>query len=41
MSMIKAKYMVEAEAANEALWVTGLVRELGIQQGRVQVHCNN
>jgi hypothetical protein len=31
MSMTEAKYMVAAEAAKEALWLTRLVRELGIQ----------
>jgi hypothetical protein len=31
MSMTEAKYIVAAEAAKEALWLTRLVRELGIQ----------
>jgi hypothetical protein len=35
MSMTKAEYMATAKAAKEALWLTGLVRELGIQQVRV------
>ncbi|KAE8729714.1 3-ketoacyl-CoA synthase 11 [Hibiscus syriacus] len=30
-----------AEAAKEALWLTGLVKELGIQQGGVQLLCDN
>jgi hypothetical protein len=30
MSMTKAEYMVAAEATKEALWLTGLVKELGI-----------
>ena len=32
-------YMTIAEAAKEALWLAGLVKELGIQQGGVQLHC--
>jgi hypothetical protein len=30
MSTTKAEYMSTAEAAKEALWLTGLVKELGI-----------
>jgi hypothetical protein len=41
MSTTKAEYMVVAEAANEALWLKGLVNELGIQQGGVQLHCDS
>jgi hypothetical protein len=41
MSTIKVKYMVAAEAGKEALWLTRLVGELDIQQGRVQLHCNS
>jgi len=41
MSTTKAEYMVVAEAANEALWLKGLVKELGIQQGGVQLHCDS
>jgi hypothetical protein len=33
MSTTEAKYMAEAEAAKEAFSLTGLVKELGIQQG--------
>jgi hypothetical protein len=29
------------EAAKEALWLTGLVKELGIQQGGVSLHCDS
>ena len=32
--------MVVAEASKEALWLVGLVKELGIQQGGVQLHCD-
>jgi hypothetical protein len=30
MSTIEAKYMVAAEAAKEVLWLTRLVKELGV-----------
>ena len=33
--------MEVAEAAKEALWLAGLVKELGMQQGGVQLHCDN
>ena len=33
--------MTVAEAAKEALWLTGLVRELGVQQGGVRLHCDS
>jgi hypothetical protein len=32
--------MAAAEVAKEALWLRGLVMELGIQQGGVQQHCD-
>ena len=38
LSTIESEYMVVAEATKEALWFTGLVTELGIQQGGVQFH---
>jgi len=41
MSTTEVEYMTEAKAAKEALWLRGLVRELGIQQGGVQLHCDN
>ncbi|KAE8719481.1 putative ribonuclease H protein [Hibiscus syriacus] len=37
----KAEYMAVAEAAKETLWLTGLVKELGVQQGGVQLRCDN
>lgn len=40
MSTTEAEYMVVAEASKEALWLTGLVKELGIEQGGVQLHCD-
>ena len=33
--------MAVTEAAKEALWLKGLVKELGLNQGRVQMHCDN
>ena len=33
--------MVVAKVAKEALWLARLVKELGIQQGGVQLHCDN
>jgi hypothetical protein len=41
MPTTEAKYMAVAEAAKEALWLTGLVNELGIQQGGVSLHCDS
>ena len=41
MSATKAEYMAEAEVAKEALWLKGLVKELGLNQGGVQLHCDN
>ncbi|KAE8715006.1 hypothetical protein F3Y22_tig00110187pilonHSYRG00417 [Hibiscus syriacus] len=41
LSTTEAEYMAAAEAAKEALWLTGLVKELGVQQGGVQLLCDN
>lgn len=41
MSMTKIEYMAVPEAAKEALWLRGLVKELGVQQGGVQLHCDS
>ena len=41
MSTTEAEYMAVAEAAKEALWLKGLVKELGLNQGGVQLHCNS
>ena len=41
MSTTEAEYMAATEAAKEALWFTGLVRELGIQQVRVPLYCDS
>ncbi|KAL0326205.1 UNVERIFIED_CONTAM: Retrovirus-related Pol polyprotein from transposon TNT 1-94 [Sesamum radiatum] len=36
----KSLYMAVAEAAKEALWLSGLSKELGVEQGGVQLHCD-
>src|ERR1044072_1696408 len=41
MSTTEAEYMAVAEATKEALWLTGLVRELGVEQGGVRLHCDS
>ncbi|KAE8689071.1 hypothetical protein F3Y22_tig00110944pilonHSYRG00042 [Hibiscus syriacus] len=41
LSTTEAEYMAAAEATKEALWLTGLVKELGVQQGGVQLLCDN
>ena len=40
LSTTEAEYMAAAEAAKEALWVKGLVKELGVDQSGVQLHCD-
>uniref|UniRef100_A0A2N9EER7 CCHC-type domain-containing protein n=1 Tax=Fagus sylvatica TaxID=28930 RepID=A0A2N9EER7_FAGSY len=41
MSTTEAEYMAVAEAAKEALWLKGLVKELGLNQGGVHMHCDS
>jgi hypothetical protein len=41
MSTTEAEYMVVAEAAKEVLWLKGLVKELGLNQGGVKMHCDS
>jgi hypothetical protein len=41
MSITEARYMTLDEAAKEALWLTGLKKELGVEQGEVQSHCGS
>ena len=41
LSTTKSKYIAIIGATKESLWLTGLVKELGIQQGRVQLYCDN
>ena len=41
MSTTEAEYMSAAEATKEALWITELVRELGIQEVGVLLYCDS
>jgi hypothetical protein len=41
MSTTEAEYMAMAEASKEALWLKGLVKELGIQQVGVPLYCDS
>ena len=41
MSIIEAEYIATNEVAKEALWLKGLVKEHGLNQGRVQLHCDS
>ncbi|KAK4400677.1 Retrovirus-related Pol polyprotein from transposon TNT 1-94 [Sesamum angolense] len=35
------EYMAIDETAKEALWLSGLLKELGVEQGGVQLHCES
>jgi hypothetical protein len=41
MSTKKAEYMAITKSTKEALWLNRLVKELGLNQGRIQMHCDN
>ncbi|KAL6327885.1 hypothetical protein AAG906_027282 [Vitis piasezkii] len=41
LSTTESEYMAIAKAAKESLWLIGLVKELGIQQGGVQLYCDS
>ena len=41
MSTTEAEYLATAEATKEALWLTRLVKELGIQQVGVPLYCDS
>ncbi|CAA7028674.1 unnamed protein product [Microthlaspi erraticum] len=41
LSTTEAEYMALGEAAKEALWVQGIVTELGVEQGGVQLHSDS
>jgi hypothetical protein len=41
ISITEAEYMAVVEAPKEALWLAGLVKELGIQQGGVSLYCDS
>ena len=39
LSATEANYMATLEAAKETLWLTGLVKELGLDQEGLELHC--
>jgi hypothetical protein len=41
MSTIEAEYMLAAETAKEALWLTWLVKKLSIQPSGVPLYCDS
>ncbi|KAM1059151.1 hypothetical protein ACFX2B_023715 [Malus domestica] len=41
LSTIEAEYMAVAEALKKAIWIHGLIRDLGIDQKYVEVHCDS
>jgi len=41
LSTTEVEYIAIVEDAKEGLWLTGLVNELGVQQGGVQLHCDS
>ncbi|KAL0323637.1 UNVERIFIED_CONTAM: Retrovirus-related Pol polyprotein from transposon TNT 1-94 [Sesamum angustifolium] len=41
LSTIETEYMAVAEAAKEALWLSGLSKELGVEQCGVKLHCDS
>jgi len=41
VSTIEAEYMAVTEAVKEAIWLRGMVGDLGISQDSVEVHCDS
>ncbi|KAK4402906.1 Glutathione S-transferase U17 [Sesamum angolense] len=41
LSTTEAEHMAVAEDAKEALWLNRLAKELGVEQGGVQLHCDS
>lgn len=41
MSTIEAEYKIATEAIKEALWLKGLISELGVNQKTVKVYCDS
>nr|GEV14644.1 putative ribonuclease H-like domain-containing protein [Tanacetum cinerariifolium] len=41
LSTIEAEYMALTEAVKEAIWLRGLLEELGVELNRVTVNCDN
>lgn len=41
LSTTEAEYMAAVEATKEGIWLTGLVRELGMEQEGTVLHCDS
>ena len=41
LSTIKVDYIAVTEAVKEAIWMRGLLEELGVTQSKVVVYCDN
>ena len=41
LSTNEAEYMAITEAVKEAIWLKGLINELGFEQQQVSVHCDS
>ncbi|KAM1146650.1 hypothetical protein TB2_037939 [Malus domestica] len=41
LSTTEAEYMAVDEAIKEAIWIHGLIRDLGVDQKQVEVHCDS
>ena len=41
LSTTEAEYMALAEASREAIWLRGLVNEIGIKQESILIHCDS
>ncbi|KAM2628105.1 hypothetical protein TB2_001483 [Malus domestica] len=41
LSTTEAEYMAVAEAIKEAIWIHRLIRDLGVDQKQVEVHCDS
>ena len=41
LSTTQAEYIALVEGVNEAMWLKGMIGELGITQGCVKIHCDS
>ena len=41
LSTTEAEYMAMAEGVKEALWLRGLLDDLGLKQNNVNLHCDS
>ena len=41
LSLTEAEYVALTKAVKEALWVKGMISELGLAQKMFMVHCDN